>query len=159
MQYNINIICTTWIYSIMQVNLIQQLCIIYQSLSFFKWWSDWQIHGEEWMAMSVATRGVRGEVGTTLWSPPGVLSHDDRQAWCHGTSHKHSHIDSRLTQADSTRKKKGGRQKFSVCPSWCERVGVSTTFFFLPVAPKPSATEHCHIPKHLWPYWTRVTVQ
>lgn len=33
-------------------------------------------------AMSVATRGVRGEVGTptTLWSPPGMISHTDRQA-------------------------------------------------------------------------------
>lgn len=121
----------------------QQLCVIYL---FLYWWSDWQTRGKELMGnVSCYTSGVRGEVGTptTLWSPPGMISHTDRQAWCHGTSHKHSHIDSRLTQDDSARKKKWGkaevlRLSVTVWACW----GVNNVF--LTEAPKPSASEHVH---------------
>ncbi len=74
--------------------------------------------------MSVATRGVRGEVGTptTLWSPPGMLSHMTGRR---DTTARHTNI-ATLT-ADWPRLTAPGRKRGEGRSSLCVRHGVSVS--------------------------------
>lgn len=134
----------------------QQLCVIY--LFYTDDLIDKPVE-KNWWAMSVAIP-VGWGVRLAHPQPCGHL-----QAWYHTLTGRRDatvlHTNIATLTADWPRmtapgRKSGGRQKFSVCPSRCERVGESTTFF-LQRLPNPPH-QNTFTPKHPWPYRTRVTV-